>query len=102
MQIENVLFNPNTAEPFDLVDVPDGFSTLEAVFLRGSDLEKVQISLGGTNLNTIPGRHVAVNADPLPFSFVKVRESVAPNTKIKAVAVDHGAGTAADGFFMFS
>lgn len=101
-QIVNKIFDPTGAEPLDLVDVPDGFTFLEDVFIRGLNMENVQISLGGTKLNDIPCRHVGVGADPLPFSFIPVRESVAQNTKIKAVAIDEGAGTATDAFFRFS
>ena len=100
-QIENTLFTSTTTEPFDLVDVPDGFRELDAAFIRGPDLEKVQISLGGTNLQEIPCRHVVVSADDQPFSFVDIKESVSPNTKIKAIAVTHGTGGASDAFFRF-
>jgi hypothetical protein len=101
-QIQSALFDPQTPEPFDLVDVPDGFSRLEDVFIRGLNMENVQISLGGTKLNDIPCRDIGVDADTKNFSFIPVRESVAQNTKIRAVAVDEGAGTATDGFFRFS
>lgn len=101
-QIQNTLFDPTDSEPLDLVDVPDGFSRLEDVFIRGLNMENVQISLGGTKLNDIPCRDQVVSTDPLPFSFIPVRESVAQNTKVRAVAIDHGAGQATDAFFRFS
>jgi len=101
-QYENKLFTSTDSEPFDLVDVPDGKTVLEAAFVRGVDLEKVSITLGQTQVIDVPCRDIAVDSDTRPFTFISIGESVSPNTKVKAISVNHGTGGAADFFARFS
>lgn len=100
IQVENALFDNTAAEPFDTVTVPDDKTMLLSAFLRGPDLEQIKFQVTDRIFN-VPGRNVAVAADPLSFTVIEQKLKLPGSTKLKAIAVTHGTGGNTDLFASF-
>ena len=99
-EVKHKNFNSTSGEPVDLIQVPDGKTTLDYSFCRGPDFERMKCQ-AGNKIFHIFGRHAAVNADPLPFTMVKTATVMQSKTMIQAIEIDHGTGGVSDLFMWF-
>lgn len=99
-EVKHKNFNPNTAEPVDLIQVPDVNNILDYSFWKGLDIEEMKVQ-SGKEIYHILGRDIGVDADTLSLSLIRTSTRVSAKTMSQAIAITHGAGTASDLFQWF-
>lgn len=99
-EVKHKNFNPNTAEPIDLIQVPDDKTILDYSYWKGLDIEEMKVQ-AGSQIYHVLGRDIGVDVDVDPVTLIKTSTPLSGKITSQALTITHGAGTASDLFQWF-